>query len=104
MWAGLYLDFCEVFEDQPGTAQRQRGPDRYGRWGGLVRDLSNHDHEKAQRILKWPLRETLHAYRSRMRDEALKSYQFEMTLWALLAPHAGRKAPRQPSLPRILKD
>ena len=104
MWAGLYLDFPEVFEDQPNKPPRERRPDRYGHWGSLVRELSDGDHEKAKRILKWPLREALHAYRSRMKAQALNDYQFEMTLWALLAPHAGRKAPRQPPLPRNLKD
>ena len=103
MWAGLYLDFPELFED-PAHAQPDRVPDRYGRWGGLVRELSDHDHAKAQRVLRWPLREALSAYRSRMREQALEDYRHRLILWAIREPNLKESDRRPPSIPPILRD
>jgi hypothetical protein len=105
MWAGLHLDFPEVF-DQPAHITRERvpdRPDRYGRWAGLVRELADQDHEKAQRILRWPLREALHAYRSRMRQYALEDYRHRLIVWAITAPYVKGADRRAPALPAILR-
>lgn len=80
-----------------------RVPDRYGRWGGLVRELAGHDHEKAQRVLRWPLREALHAYRSRMRDHALEDYRHRLIVWAITAPYVKGGDRGAPALPKILR-
>ena len=103
MWARLHLDFPEVFEE-PARQRSERAPDRYGRWGGLVRALAGHDHEKATRVLRWPLRETLHAYRNLMREHALADYRHRVTVWAITAPYIKSADRRPPALPRILRD
>ena len=111
MWAGLYMDFPEVFgrcdrREPPARSRSGRATydDRYGRWAGLVRELSDQDHEKAQRILQWPLREALHAYRSRMRLHALEDYRHRLTVWAITAPYLKGGDRRAPSPPKILQE
>ncbi len=105
MWAGLCLDFPEVFEQPAHSGHGSQPPerDRYGRWAGLVRELADQDHEKAQRILRWPLREALHAYRSRMRRYALEDYRHRLLVWAVTAPYLKGDR-RLPALPPILRD
>ncbi len=107
MWAGLHLDFPEVFKRpaDDGAEGRPEDPDRrYGRWAGLVRELSDDDHDKAQRILRWPLREALHAYRSRMRRYALDDYRFRLIVWAITAPYLKEGNRRPPGVPAILRE
>lgn len=78
--------------------------DRYGRWASLVRELADHDHEKAQRILRWPLREALHAYRSRMRRYALEDYRHRLIVWAVTAPYLKGGDRHAPGIPAILRE
>jgi hypothetical protein len=103
MWVGLHLDFPEVFEE-PARSRGERAADRYGRWSGLVRELAGHDHEKAQRVVRWPLREALHAYRSRMRDCALEDYRHRLIVWAITAPYTKGHDRSAPGIPKILRD
>lgn len=69
-----------------------------------MRELADGDHDKAQRILRWPLREALHAYRSRMRRYALDDYRLRLIVWAITAPYLKRGTGRPPVVPAILRE
>lgn len=68
----------------------------------MVRELADWDPERAQVVLRWPLREALLAYVERLKAHAQAQYEHAMLLWASIAPYA--KGARQPDLPAILKD
>lgn len=63
-----------------------------------MRELADHDYDKAQRVLCWPIREALLAYVERLRAQALGAYRHELLVWAALAPHA-KKTPEAPKPP-----
>lgn len=60
------------------------------------------DYEKAQRVLRWPLREAFLCVIEKMKAQALEAYRHDMTIWAAIAPHS-KKVPDQPKFPEILK-
>jgi len=68
----------------------------------MVRELSGWDPKQATNVIRWPIREALLAYVARLRGEALKAFQFESLMWAILAPYAKKKSD-PPKLPAILK-
>lgn len=63
--------------------------------------LSGHDHDRARKILRWPLREVLVAYVAREREVALAQYRHEEILYRLIAPYSKNVTP--PGLPGILR-
>jgi hypothetical protein len=53
-------------------------------------------------VANWPLRDLFLASIERMREAARRHYEFELVVWALLAPHQKRP-PRAPDVPPILR-
>ncbi len=74
-----------------------------GIWADAARWIADGDREHLERILEWPLADLLHAYRLKLKKASSEHYTDELTVWALLAPHA-KKAPNPPDVPAILKD
>lgn len=85
-----------------GPAYINRGTADYGDWTQVVRELSEGDYERAERIKRWPVREALVALVARLKRQALEGYRFELLLWAATAPHS-KKPQDPPKLPDILK-
>jgi len=52
--------------------------------------------------MDWPLRDLFLAYIARLRETALRNYQTELLVWAILAPYQKRQS-KPPDLPAILK-
>ncbi|MBK8002381.1 MAG: hypothetical protein AB7I38_17375 [Dehalococcoidia bacterium] len=69
----------------------------------MVRDLAGWDPDRLPVVLRWPLREGLLAYLAQLRSEAARDYRLRLTVWAVLAPHQGRKGPKPPQPPPILR-
>ena len=67
-----------------------------------MRAISNHDHDRAQAVLGWPVRELLLAYVNRLRAAALDGYRHAILVWAIKCGYAA-KPPRPPKVPRILE-
>lgn len=86
----------------PSTAYRNRGSADYGDWTQIVRELSDNDYDRAQKVKRWPVREALVALAARMKADALEAYRFEMVVWSALAPYLKKSDP--PKLPAILKE
>jgi hypothetical protein len=61
------------------------------------------DYDAARRAWRWPIREVLVAFADRMREEAMRQYQHDTLIWALLAPHTSKKM-NPPVVPAILKE
>ena len=74
---------------------------RYGDWHEVVWALADADHERAERVWRWPAREALEAYRRRARVEALKAWRHDMLLWTLRTLWGGQERP--PEVPPALK-
>lgn len=92
----------ETIEEQRQEAQELDG--RYGQWAGMVRAVAGFDHDKAQRILGWPLSEALEAFEDVLRRDALAQFRHEEQVWALLAPHVPKGSrKRPPERPPILR-
>jgi len=73
----------------------------------LVREVAEHDFDKALVVATWPLVEVLHAYHAKMKREALDGHRAATLVWAVLhtIPLAkGAKKQRQPTIPKILRD
>jgi hypothetical protein len=69
----------------------------------MVRELADYRVEEFGRILRWPIREALIAYRAKMMQAARDAYRHELAIWSAIAPHAGKKSePPQP--PPILRE
>ncbi len=91
-------------EAVPTEGQPERDAGRYGPWTGLVLELAGGDHDDAERIVRWPLRVALHAYRARMKMLALEDYRHRFLCWCVTAPHAAKGSrPRPPEIPEILR-
>jgi len=85
-----------------GAPWRERGARDLGEWGLAVRQVAHWDADRIERVWHWPLRELLLAYLARLRAEAQRRYEFDLALWAALAPHQKRPgAPPRP--PRLLR-
>lgn len=69
----------------------------------MVRELAGYDVERAQSVLRWPLREALIAYRTRLMDSARASWRHETAVWAAIAPHSSKKS-EPPAVPPILRE
>jgi hypothetical protein len=52
--------------------------------------------------MEWPLRDLFLAYIARLREAARDSYEVDLLVWAILAPHQ-KHASRPPDIPAILK-
>ena len=99
------MDFDDILRrgdpdhrEQPGT------PGRYGSWTELVRELAAGDHDRAERIVRWPLRVALASYRRLIREQALEDYRHRFLCWCVLAPHSAKGSrPRPPAVPDILR-
>lgn len=52
--------------------------------------------------MDWPLRDMFLAYIDRLKDDARKHYEFEVLVWAALAPHK-KKPGKPPDVPAILR-
>jgi len=68
----------------------------------MVRELAGWDPGQAKAVIRWPIREALLAYVTRLKEEAIKGFRFESLMWAILAPYAKKKSD-PPKLPAILK-
>jgi hypothetical protein len=64
--------------------------------------MAGHDPAQFDRLMDWPLRDLFLAYIARLREAARDSYEVDLLVWAILAPHQKR-VPRAPDLPAILK-
>lgn len=53
-------------------------------------------------VFEWALRDIFLAYIERLRENARRNYEIELTVWATLAPHQKRRTD-PPKLPRILR-
>lgn len=82
-----------------GVPERERGLADYGDWSAVVRELADHDFDKAKRVLRWPVREALLAYVERLRQQAWQAYRNELQVWAAIAPHSSKPpdAPKPPT-------
>ena len=50
----------------------------------------------------WALRDSFLAYVSFLKDRALRNYEMQLLVWAMLAPH--QKSPgKAPAMPKILR-
>lgn len=52
--------------------------------------------------MDWPLREMFLAYLALLKEQARKAYQFDVLVWAALAPYQKRQS-RPPDIPVILR-
>lgn len=78
---------------------------KYGEWSQALRYVAEHDHDRIQQLLDWPLREFLLRYLHRLRQDALRNYELQVKIWAALVPHQDAKHRKKaPALPRILKE
>jgi hypothetical protein len=68
----------------------------------VIREVSDGDFDRLRAVREWPLRELLLAYIERMRAAALRSYETELLVWSVLAPHQKRSS-KPPAVPRILR-
>lgn len=69
----------------------------------MVRELGHYRVEDFAAVMRWPIREAFIAYRSRMMSNAREDYRHTLSVWAAIAPHAGKKSePPQP--PAILRE
>jgi hypothetical protein len=69
----------------------------------MVRELANYRVEAFPTVLRWPLREALIAYRNKVMDAARAAYRHELSVWAAIAPHSGKKS-EPPKPPSILQE
>jgi hypothetical protein len=54
--------------------------------------------------MDWPLRDMFLAYIDRLKDDARKHYEFEVLVWAALAPHRRKGSEKKPpDVPAILR-
>lgn len=67
-----------------------------------MRELAGYDHGKVREVLRWPLREGLLSYVSRLRERARQDYYVSVLSWAVQAPYASKDA-KPPTMPKILK-
>ena len=69
-----------------------------------MRELADGDHDKALRIIKWPLDEALALFEQRVFYVALEAYRWNVLHYLLEIPitKKGRK-PKKPDHPAILK-
>lgn len=68
----------------------------------MVRELAHYELAAYAVVLTWPIREALIAYRALMVEAAREQYRHDMSVWASIAPHSGKKSePPQP--PSILR-
>jgi len=100
--AALTGDFPELFGGR-GQSRKSRGCLDAGHWSDLVLEVAAFDHDRARAVLRWPVRHLLLAAVAVLKRTAREAYQFELTLWALTAPHADKKID-PPQLPDILKE
>jgi hypothetical protein len=68
----------------------------------MVRELAHYELAAYATVLTWPIREALIAYRAMMVEAARADYRHEMTVWASIAPHSGKKS-EPPPPPAILR-
>lgn len=69
----------------------------------MVRELSEYQPDRIGRVLRWPLREALIAYRARMILSARQQHQDDLKLWATIAVHSPKKM-EPPKPPAILRE
>ena len=100
------MDFDDVLRrgDPEHDGESEGEPGRYGSWTELVTELAGGDHERAERIFRWPLRVALRSYRRRVRELAMEDYRHRLLCWSVLAPHTAKGSrPKPPALPDILR-
>ena len=69
----------------------------------MVRELARYEVERIPRVLRYPMREALIAYRARMMDVAREQYRHDLAVWAAIAPHSSKKSD-PPKPPPILRE
>ena len=70
----------------------------------MIRELANHDHDRAARVMRWPLREGLLAYVAVARRQAILEHRHEELYWAIMARELVTRARRPPHPPSILSE
>jgi hypothetical protein len=68
----------------------------------IVRVVADWDPDRARGRFIWPLRDLLSAYLAILKRQAQDRYEFDLEVWALLAPHQDKPA-APPRLPKILR-
>jgi hypothetical protein len=69
----------------------------------MVRELADYRVQDFAAVMRWPMREALISYRAKMMQSARAAYRHELSVWASIAPHSGKKSePPQP--PPILRE
>lgn len=69
----------------------------------MVRAVAGHDHDKAERVLGWPLVELLHAFVDGvLRPQARHAYETDLHVWAAVAPYST-KSTKPPAVPTLLR-
>jgi hypothetical protein len=68
----------------------------------VVRELADHQIDRYQQVMQWPLAEVLAAYEARLKRDAQQAYIVEYIAWNIRA-QAGSKE-KAPKLPPILQD
>jgi hypothetical protein len=69
----------------------------------MVRELADHRVDGFAAVLRWPMREALISYRAKMMQSARDQYRHELSVWAAIAPHSGKKS-EPPKPPAILTE
>jgi hypothetical protein len=69
----------------------------------MVRELAEYQPDRIAEVLRWPLREACIGYREKMLSAARATYRHELSLWASIAPHSGKKS-EPPKPPPILRE
>jgi|HubBroStandDraft_2_1064218.scaffolds.fasta_scaffold19366_2 hypothetical protein len=69
----------------------------------MVRELAHYELAAYAAVLTWPIREALIAYRAMMIEAARAAYRHELSMWASIAPHGGKKS-EPPPPPPILRE
>lgn len=68
----------------------------------MVRAVAGYDYDRAQAVLRWPMREALVSFSRVLRETAAESWHRSYVRWALTAPY--QKKPRKaPPIPSILE-
>lgn len=68
-----------------------------------MRYLANYDVNQYERVLDWPIREALIAFRAQVRREAFMRHAVRVLRWAVLAPHTKDRVP-EPKPPTVLTE
>jgi hypothetical protein len=66
----------------------------------MIRELAGFQVDRYEIVFRWPMREALIAYRTKVRAAAMLEYRHDVAVWAMIAPHSPKKidAPKPPKI------